>query len=60
MWKLGYLMMQAAAQFRVPLMFAGLAVIAAMGIATYVVFAALEHRLTRWATRRQETQFGGG
>jgi NitT/TauT family transport system permease protein len=53
-------MMQAAAQFRVPLMFAGLAVIAAMGIATYVVFAALERRLTRWATRRQETQFGGG
>jgi NitT/TauT family transport system permease protein len=57
---IGYLMMQAAAQFRVPLMFAGLAVIAAMGIATYVVFAALERRLTRWATRRQETQFGGG
>jgi NitT/TauT family transport system permease protein len=57
---IGYLMMQAAAQFRVPLMFAELAVIAAMGIATYVVFAALERRLTRWATRRQETQFGGG
>jgi len=57
---IGYLMMQAAAQFRVPLMFAGLAVIAAMGIATYVVFAALERRLTRWATRRQQVQFGGG
>jgi NitT/TauT family transport system permease protein len=57
---IGYLMMQAASQFRVPLMFAGLMVIAIMGIATYLVFAGLERRLTRWATRRQETQFGGG
>ncbi len=57
---IGYLMMQAASQFRVPLMFAGLMVIAAMGIATYLVFVGLERRLTRWATRKHETQFGGG
>ena len=38
-------MLQAASQFRVPLMFAGRCVIAAMGIATYVVFAL--HRAAR-------------
>lgn len=57
---IGYLMMQSASQFRVPLMFAGLMVIAAMGIAVYVIFAVIESRVTGWATRRQDTQFGGG
>lgn len=57
---IGYLMLQAASQFRVPLMFAGVFVIAAMGIATYVIFTLLEGRFTSWATRRQETHFGGG
>jgi NitT/TauT family transport system permease protein len=57
---IGYLMMQSASQFRVPLMFAGLMVIAAMGIATYVIFALIERRVTGWAMRRQDTQFGGG
>jgi NitT/TauT family transport system permease protein len=41
-------------------MFAGLGVIAVMGIATYVIFALLESRLTGWATRRQDVQIGGG
>ena len=44
---IGYLMLQSASQFRVPLMFAGVFVIAAMGIATYVIFALLERRFTR-------------
>jgi NitT/TauT family transport system permease protein len=57
---IGYLMMQSASQFRVPLMFAGLMVIAAMGIATYLIFALIERRVTGWATRRQDTHFGGG
>jgi NitT/TauT family transport system permease protein len=57
---IGYLMLQAASQFRVPLMFAGVFVIASMGIATYVIFALLERRFTGWATRRQEMNFGGG
>ncbi|WP_411032822.1 ABC transporter permease [Shinella sp. BYT-45] len=48
---IGYLMMQASSQFRVPLMFAGVAVIAALGIITYVVFALIERRMTRWAVR---------
>jgi NitT/TauT family transport system permease protein len=57
---IGYLMLQASSQFRVPLMFAGLAVIAVMGIATYVVFAVLEARVTGWATRGQNTPLSGG
>jgi NitT/TauT family transport system permease protein len=57
---IGYLMMQSASQFRVPLMFAGLMVIAAMGIATYLIFALIERRVTGWATRRQDTHVGGG
>ena len=57
---IGYLMLQASSQFRVPLMFAGLAVIAMMGIATYVIFAMLEAHVTGWATRRQDVPVGGG
>jgi NitT/TauT family transport system permease protein len=57
---IGYLMLQASSQFRVPLMFAGLGVIAIMGIATYVIFAMLESRLTGWATRRGDVQMSGG
>ena len=57
---IGYLMLQASSQFRVPLMFAGLGVIAVMGIATYVVFALLEARLTSWATRRQDAPIASG
>jgi len=57
---IGYLMLQSASQFRVPLMFAGLMVTAAMGIATYAIFAVLESRVTGWATRRHDTHFGGG
>ncbi|EKF40755.1 ABC transporter permease [Nitratireductor indicus] len=48
---IGYLMMQASSQFRVPLMFAGVAVIAALGILTYVIFAFIEKRMTGWAIR---------
>lgn len=48
---IGYLMMQASSQFRVALMFAGVSVIAILGIATYLVFAFIEKRVTGWATR---------
>ncbi len=50
---IGYLMVQAASQFRTPLMFAGVTVIAAMCIATYAFCALLERRFTGWATRRE-------
>lgn len=57
---IGYLMIQASAQFRVPLMFAGLAVIAAMGVVTYLAFAVIERRMTGWAVRGQNMAAGGG
>jgi NitT/TauT family transport system permease protein len=53
---IGYLMVQAASQFRTPLMFAGVTVIAAMGIATYVFFVLIERRFTGWATRRDSVR----
>ncbi len=49
---IGYLMMSASSKFNVPLVFAGLIVIAIMGIGMYELFAALERRCTAWATRK--------
>lgn len=46
---IGYLMIAASSRFDVSLVFAGLTVIAAMGIVLYEVFAMMERRLTRWA-----------
>jgi NitT/TauT family transport system permease protein len=58
---IGYLMLQASSQFRIPLMFAGVFVIAAMGIVTYLIFAFIERRMTHWAIRGRDMQaFGGG
>jgi NitT/TauT family transport system permease protein len=51
---IGWLMMMASGRFDVPLVFAGLVVVAAMGIIMYEVFAVLERRVTFWATRAQE------
>lgn len=48
---IGYLMMAASSKFNVPLVFAGLLVIAAMGIVMYEVFNRIERRSTKWATR---------
>lgn len=47
----GYLMIAASSRFDVPLVFAGLAVIAVMGVVLYEGFALLERRLTGWAYR---------
>ncbi len=57
---IGFLMLQAGAQFRVPLMFAGLVVVAAMGFATYLIFSLIESRMTGWATRRHDMSMLGG
>jgi NitT/TauT family transport system permease protein len=57
---IGYLMLQASSQFRVPLMFAGVFVIAVMGIVTYLIFAYIERRMTGWATRGRNMEFSGG
>jgi NitT/TauT family transport system permease protein len=48
---IGYLMMNASATFRVPLVFAALLVIAGMGIIMYAAAAALEWRFAGWAMR---------
>jgi NitT/TauT family transport system permease protein len=55
---IGYLMISASAQFAVPLVFAGLVVVAAMGVALFAVFAILERRLTGWAYRGQSIVTG--
>jgi NitT/TauT family transport system permease protein len=48
---IGYLMMAATANFDTPLVFAGLIVIAVMGIVMYAAFALVEQRMTFWAKR---------
>jgi NitT/TauT family transport system permease protein len=48
---LGALMAQAGANFQMPIVFAGLLLLAAEGIAMYAVFAYVETRCTRWAFR---------
>jgi NitT/TauT family transport system permease protein len=48
---IGYLMMAATSNFDTPLVFAGLSVIAVMGIAMYALFAIVETRMTFWAKR---------
>ena len=53
---IGYLMMSAGSQMRMPLVFAGLAVISAMAMAMYVIFAMLERRMTGWATRGMDAR----
>jgi NitT/TauT family transport system permease protein len=50
---IGYLMLSAQANFQVPLVFAGLLVLAVQGIALYAVTAAIEARFTGWAFRSQ-------
>jgi NitT/TauT family transport system permease protein len=57
---IGYLMLQASSQFRIPLMFAGVFVIATMGIVTYLIFAFIERRMTGWATRGRNIQVASG
>jgi NitT/TauT family transport system permease protein len=51
---IGFLMMVAAGRFDVPLAFAGLVVVAVMGMVMYEMFAWLERRVTFWATRAHD------
>ncbi len=48
---IGNLMLQAQAQFQVPLIFAGLVALAVEGIVMYWLMAILETRMTGWAQR---------
>ena len=53
---IGYLMMSAGSQMRMPLVFAGLIVISVMAMVMYELFAVLEKRMTGWATRGMDMQ----
>lgn len=55
---IGNLMMIASSSFDVPLVFAGLFILAALGVALYVIFSLIEGRVTGWAVRSD--QFAGG
>ncbi len=48
---IGYVMIRGAADYKTPLIFAGLIIIAVMGIAMYGVCAWFERRMTGWAVR---------
>jgi NitT/TauT family transport system permease protein len=50
---IGKLMLDAQAAFQVPIVFAGLLVLAVLGIVLYAATAAIETRFTGWAFRGQ-------
>ncbi len=54
---IGYLMMSASSTMNMGLVFAGLVVIGIMGVVMYEVFAFVERRMTRWATRGSDLAF---
>lgn len=51
---IGNLMMIASSTFDVPLVFAGLFILAALGVLLYALFSIIEHRVTGWAVRSDE------
>mgnify|MGYP003342777100 FL=1 len=52
---IGNLMMIASSSFDVPLVFAGLLILGALGVGLYVIFSLIEARVTGWA--RRDDQF---
>lgn len=48
----GNMMMIASSTFNVPLVFAGLFILAALGVGLYVIFSLIEYRVTGWAHRK--------
>ena len=55
---IGNLMMIASSSFDVPLMFAGLFVLAFLGVALYAIFSLIEVRVTGWAHRGTDLPMG--
>jgi NitT/TauT family transport system permease protein len=55
---IGNLMMIASSSFDVPLVFAGLLILAALGVGLYVIFSLIEARVTGWARRNDEFAMG--
>ncbi|WP_207461233.1 ABC transporter permease [Azospirillum sp. SYSU D00513] len=54
----GNMMLLASSNFNVPLVFAGLFILAGLGVALYVGFSLIERRVTGWANRK--TDFAAG
>lgn len=50
----GNVMMSASSNFDVPLVFAGLFILAGLGVVLYVAFSLIEARVTGWANRRDD------
>ena len=48
----GNMMMIASSSFNVPLVFAGLFVLAVLGVALYAIFSLIEQRVAGWAMRK--------
>jgi NitT/TauT family transport system permease protein len=55
---IGNVMMIASSNFDVPLVFAGLMILAFLGVALYAVFSFIESRITGWAHRKDEFAMG--
>jgi NitT/TauT family transport system permease protein len=55
---IGNLMMIASSSFDVPLVFAGLLVLAVLGVGLYVIFSFIEVRVAGWALRKDEFALG--
>ncbi len=55
---IGNLMMIASSNFNVPLVFAGLFLLAGLGVALYVIFSLIERRVAGWAMRKQDFAMG--
>lgn len=51
---IGNMMMVASSSFNVPLVFAGLFILAGLGVILYVGFSIIERRVTGWANRKTE------
>jgi len=55
---IGNLMMIASSSFDVPLVFAGLLILAVLGVALYLIFSFIESRVTGWTRRQDEFAVG--
>lgn len=55
---IGNMMMIASSSFNVPLVFAGLFVLAGLGVALYLIFSLIEARITGWAHRKTDLAAG--
>jgi NitT/TauT family transport system permease protein len=55
---IGTMMMIASANFDVPLVFAGVFILAVLGVVLYAIFSLIEGRVTGWATRKDNFAMG--